>query len=107
MAALPPDLRKGFAFPQGICPNQSPPLGWKAAPSSRAEEGAGRVAGKPEAFRKSGGKAASSLTLTRPCEGWPQARKPSQNCVNLADGSVAACDRRIKQRKGLEGWVSG
>ena len=30
-------------------------------------------------------------------EGWLQARKPSQNCVNLADGSVAARDRRIKQ----------
>ena len=30
-------------------------------------------------------------------EAWLQARKPSQNCVNLADGSVAARDRRIKQ----------
>jgi hypothetical protein len=58
-------LRKGFAFPRGIYPNQSPPLGWKAEPSSRAEEGGGNGAGKPEAFRKSGGKAASSPTLTR------------------------------------------
>ena len=29
-------------------------------------------------------------------EAWLQARKPTQNCVNLADGSVAARDRRIK-----------
>ena len=31
-------------------------------------------------------------------EGWLQARKPIRNCVNLAEGSVAACDRRIEQR---------
>ena len=30
-------------------------------------------------------------------EVWLQARKPNQNCANLADGSVAAGDRRIKQ----------
>ena len=30
-------------------------------------------------------------------EGWLHARKPIQDCVNLADGSVAARDRRIKQ----------
>ena len=34
-------MRKGFAFPWGLFPDQPFPPGWKAEPSSRAEEGGG------------------------------------------------------------------
>ena len=50
-------MRKGFAFPWGLCPDQPPPLGWKAEPSSRAEEGGGehgrKARGSPHSRRQS------------------------------------------------------
>jgi len=66
-AALPPDVRKGFAFPKGLTLDQPPALGWKAQPSSRAQgQKEAGYAGKSEAFRTSGGRAAFPPTLTRP-----------------------------------------
>jgi hypothetical protein len=72
-AALPPDLRKGFAFPGAS--THTNPIGSAGRLSLPAEPGAKRgavCAGKPEAFRKSGGRAAISPTLTRP---WSHKRK--------------------------------
>jgi len=55
-AAPPPDLGKGLAFPKDALPKQPPPRrleGSAFQPARRRTNGAG-LAGKPEAFRKSG-----------------------------------------------------
>jgi len=66
-------VRKGFAFPRASALTN--PLGSAGRLSLPAEPRGRReavCAGKPEAFRTAGGRAAFSATLTRPWDFSPQ-----------------------------------
>ena len=69
-------LRDGRCFAHGF-----------GNPTLRNPENTGQPQGRPR----------GTISMKCRSKGWLQARNPSQNCANLADGSVAARDRRIKQ----------
>jgi hypothetical protein len=57
-AALPPDVRKGYAFSTVLLSSGAPPL-WGHSPKTNQDDAAGRS----ETLRTSGGKAATSIDL--------------------------------------------